>query len=176
MRGFFAALPDAPDLSRAERTDKIVGYIDYGIVRREPTPQPGLALVGDAALTCDPVMAIGCGFALQSGTWLADSVAPALTGEQPLRTALRRYRREHRRRLNGHHRMLTADARAHDFNPVQRLLFAAAARDAPTAATLHRYSERSLPPRRLLSPRVLARAAHVNARARGRSSSGAVTP
>ena len=166
LRGFFAALPDAPDLSRAERTDKIVGYIDYGIVRREPTPQPGLALIGDAALTCDPVMAIGCGFALQSASWLADSVAPALTGEQPLRTALRRYRREHRRRLNGHHRMLTADARAQDFNPVQRLLFAAAARDAPTAATLHRYSERSLPPRRLLSPRVLARAAHVNARAR----------
>jgi menaquinone-9 beta-reductase len=166
LRRLVAGLPEAPDLSRAERTGKIVGYTDYGIVRREPTPLPGLALVGDAALTCDPVMAIGCGFALQSASWLADSVAPALGGEQPLRTALRRYQREHRRRLNGHHRMLTADARAHDFNPIQRLLFAAAARDAPTAATLHRYSERSLPPRRLLSPRVLARAAHVNARAR----------
>jgi 2-polyprenyl-6-methoxyphenol hydroxylase-like FAD-dependent oxidoreductase len=165
LRALCAALPDGPDLSRAERTDKIVGYTDYGIVRRDPTPQSGLALVGDAALTCDPVMAIGCGFALQSASWLADSVAPALSGEEPLRTALKRYRREHRRRLNGHHRMLTADARARDFNPVQRLLFSAATRDAHTAATLHRYSERSLPPRRLLSPRVLARAAHVNARA-----------
>jgi flavin-dependent dehydrogenase len=167
LRGLFADLPDAPDLSRAERADKIVGYTDYGIVRREATPRPGLALVGDAALTCDPVMAIGCGFALQSASWLADSVAPALTGQEPLRTAMRRYRREHRRRLNGHHRMLTADARARGFNPVQRLLFSAAARDGRTAATLHRYSERSLPPRRLLSPRVLARAAHVNARVRG---------
>jgi menaquinone-9 beta-reductase len=166
LRALFAELPDAPDLSRAERADKIVGYTDYGIVRREPTPRPGLALVGDAALTCDPVMAIGCGFALQSASWLADAAAPALTGEERLSTALHRYRREHRRRLNGHHRMLTADARARGFNPVQRLLFSAAARDPQTAATLHRYSERSLPPSRLLSPLVLARAAHVNARTR----------
>jgi 2-polyprenyl-6-methoxyphenol hydroxylase-like FAD-dependent oxidoreductase len=167
FREVFARLPEPPDLAVAERVDKMVGYTDYGIVRREPTPRPGLALVGDAALTCDPVMAIGCGFALQSASWLADSVAPALTGGEPLGKALRHYRREHRRRLNGHHRMLTADARARGFNPVQRLLFSAAARDARTAATLHRYSERSLPPRRLLSPRVLARAAHVTARARG---------
>ena len=112
LRALFAALPEAPELSRAERADKIVGYTDYGIVSARARARPGLALVGDAALTCDPVMAIGCGWALQSGAWLADSVAPALTGEEPLRTALRRYRREHRRRLNGHHRMLTADARA----------------------------------------------------------------
>jgi hypothetical protein len=110
-------------------------------------------------------MAIGCGFALQSASWLADAVAPALAGDEPLRTVLRRHRHEHVRRLNGHHRMLTADARARPFNPVQRLLFSAAARDPSTAATLHRYSERSAPPRRLLSPRVLARAAHASARA-----------
>jgi 2-polyprenyl-6-methoxyphenol hydroxylase-like FAD-dependent oxidoreductase len=167
FREVFARLPDPPDLAVAGRVDKMVGYTDYGIVRRQVTPRPGLALVGDAALTCDPVMAIGCGFALQSAAWLADATAPALAGEESLRAGLRRYRREHRHRLNGHHRMLTADARARPFNPVQRLLFSAAARDARTAATLHRYSERSLPPRRLLSPRVLARAGHVNARTRG---------
>jgi len=92
-------------------------------------------------------------------------VAPALSRDEPLRTALRRYRHEHLRRLNGHHRMLTADARARPFNPLQPLLLSAAARDTTTAATLHRYSERSLPPRNLLSPRLLARAAHVSARA-----------
>jgi hypothetical protein len=49
-------------------------------------------------------------------------------------------------------------------NPVQRLLFSAAAQDPQTAARFHRYAERSIPPRRLLGPRSLARAARVGVR------------
>jgi 2-polyprenyl-6-methoxyphenol hydroxylase-like FAD-dependent oxidoreductase len=160
LRELFAALPEPPDLEGAELAGKVVGYTDYGIVAREPAPRPGLALIGDAALTCDPVMAIGCGWALQSAAWLADAVAGAE------RYALRRYRRLHRRHLIPHHRMLSAEARAHPMNPVQRLLFSAAARDPRTAARLHRYAERSISPRRLLAPPALARAAWVNAMSR----------
>jgi len=108
-------------------------------------------------------MAIGCGWALQSAEWLAASVAGALAGEEPLSRALRRYGQVHRRRLGGHHRMLTAEARAHRINPVQRLLFSGAARDPQLAALLHRYAERSLSPRHLLAPSALARAVWVNA-------------
>jgi menaquinone-9 beta-reductase len=161
LRELFAGLPEPPALEGAEPVGKVVGYTDYGIVAREPAPRPGLALIGDAALTCDPVMAIGCGWALQSAAWLADAVAHT----EPLARALRRYRRAHRRHLIPHHRMLTAEARAHAMNPVQRLLFSAAARDPRTAARLHRYAERSIPPRRLLAPPSLARAAWVNGRA-----------
>jgi 2-polyprenyl-6-methoxyphenol hydroxylase-like FAD-dependent oxidoreductase len=167
LRELFAALPEPPGLGGAELAGKVVGYTDYGIVQRDPTPRPGVALVGDAALTCDPVMAIGCGWALQSAAWLTDAAGPALAGAEQLKPALRRYRREHRRHLIPHHRMLTAEARAHRMNPVQRVLFSAAARDPRTAARVHRYAERSIPPRRLLAPPALARAAWVNAMSRG---------
>jgi 2-polyprenyl-6-methoxyphenol hydroxylase-like FAD-dependent oxidoreductase len=159
LRGLFASLPEPPALAGAELAGKVVGYTDYGLVMRNPAPRPGLALVGDAGLTSDPLMAIGCGWALQSAEWLADSTAPALTGTGTLAAALRRYRRTRRRNLAAHHRMLIADARGRKMNPMQRLLFSAAARDPEMAALFHRYAERSIPPRRLLAPPALGRAA-----------------
>jgi 2-polyprenyl-6-methoxyphenol hydroxylase-like FAD-dependent oxidoreductase len=162
LRELFAALPEPPALTGAELADKVVGYTDYELVLRDATPRPGLALVGDAALTSDPVMAIGCGWAFQSAAWLADATAPALAGAETLASALRRYRRA-RRPLASHHRMLVADARGRRMNPIQRLLFSSATRDPQTAALFHRYAERSVPPHRLLSPRALGRAALVTA-------------
>jgi hypothetical protein len=48
---------------------------------------------------------------------------------------------------------------------LERMLFSAGARDPRTAARLHRYSERSIPPRTLLAPRALGRAAWMSATA-----------
>src|SRR3954452_8477591 len=53
-----AALPDAPDLSRAQRDGKLLGKLDMPNVLR-PAARPGLALVGDAALASDPLWGIG---------------------------------------------------------------------------------------------------------------------
>jgi hypothetical protein len=78
-----------------------------------------------------------------------------------LASALCHYRRARQRHLAPYYRILAADARARQMNPIQRLLFAAAARDPQTAALFHRFAERSIPPRRLLAPRALARAARV---------------
>ena len=163
LHTLFANLPCAPGMADARLAGKVVGYKDYGLALRDPNPLPGVALVGDAALTCDPVMAIGCGVALQSAEWLADAVGPALAAGEPLDPALRGYKRTHRRRLGPHHAMLKADARATKMNPLQRLLFAAGTRDSRTASVLHGYAERTLGPQALLSPRTVARAAGVRA-------------
>jgi 2-polyprenyl-6-methoxyphenol hydroxylase-like FAD-dependent oxidoreductase len=168
LRDVFEGLPEGPALAGAELAGKVVGYTDYGLVIRDATPRRGLALVGDAGLTSDPVMAIGCGWALQSAAWLADSTVPALTGVEPLDRALRRYGRIRRRRLAPHHRMLVADARGRRMNPVQRALFSAATADPQVAALFHRYAERSIPPRRLLSARALGRTARIGMGSRGR--------
>ena len=53
-------------------------------VAHTPTA-PGLALVGDAALAIDPLWGVGCGWALQSAQWLAQSVTPRWSG--PSRSA-----------------------------------------------------------------------------------------
>jgi len=174
LRELFGSLPQPPALDGAEIAGKVLGYTNYELVARDVTPRAGVALVGDAALTSDPLMAIGCGWALQSAAWLTDSVTSALAQGEPAAVALRGYMRTHRRRLTGHHRMLAADARGHRMNPVQRLLFSAAARDPHTAARFHRYAERSIPPRRLLAPGALARAARVNVSPRQRPAAAAL--
>lgn len=60
---FVRALPEAPPIDSAERITKITGTVDYSLHSRKPTA-PGVALIGDAALTSDPLWGVGCGWAL----------------------------------------------------------------------------------------------------------------
>ncbi|MDX3536586.1 NAD(P)/FAD-dependent oxidoreductase [Streptomyces sp. MB09-01] len=80
---FIRALPEAPPIDSAERVTKIIGAVNYPLHSRKPTA-PGVALIGDAALTGDPLWGVGCGWALQSAQWLAEAVAPAATGRGDL--------------------------------------------------------------------------------------------
>lgn len=155
---FVARLPEAPNVERAERAERFVAYTDYELIMRNATPRPGVALVGDAALSSDPAMGIGCGWAFESASWLSDTVAPALAGDESLQRALRRYRRIHGQRLLPHHAQAAFDARAYGATPVHKLLFAAGARDQRTAALLSRVAERSAAPQRILAPPALVRA------------------
>ncbi|MER5865083.1 NAD(P)/FAD-dependent oxidoreductase [Kitasatospora sp. NPDC002040] len=167
---FVRALPEAPPIDSAERVSKIIGMVDYPLHNRRPTA-PGLALIGDAALTSDPLWGVGCGWALQSAQWLAEAVAPAATGRGDLDRSLAAYARRHRRLL-GHHRLATDHAKAGPFNPLQRLMFAAAARDAAMARHMHLYASRLIGPLRFLNPVALARASAVNLRHRGAGPGG----
>ncbi len=164
FEALIGSIGDASAFAGARRVSKLVGYTDYAPIVRSPAPRPGVALAGDAAITCDPLLAIGCGFALQSAEWLADATAPALAGEESLERGLRRYRRVHRRRLMGHVRMLNDGALAKAPNPVQRLMFSAAVHDAWAARHLERFLQRQIRVRDFLAPSALGRAAMVNTR------------
>ena len=157
LASFFEALPEAPDMSNAACDGPVLGYNDYDLIVRDPAPRPNVALVGDAGLTSDPTMAIGCGWALQSASWLADALAPALVDGEPLNPALRRYRRERRRNLYGHHRMIAFDARVHNTNPFQRMFVSAAVRDGALGEMILDLGERTIPVRRLVAPSTLTR-------------------
>ncbi|MGW7411726.1 NAD(P)/FAD-dependent oxidoreductase [Streptomyces sp. NPDC054863] len=163
---FLRALPEAPPVDSAERITKITGTLNYPLHSRRPTA-PGLALVGDAALTSDPLWGVGCGWALQSAQWLADAVAPAATGRGDLDRSLAVYARRHGRRLRGHQFLAADYATARPFNPLERLMFSAAARDASAARHMHLFASRLIGPLRFLNPVVLARASAVNLRHRG---------
>ncbi|MFD9820630.1 NAD(P)/FAD-dependent oxidoreductase [Streptomyces violascens] len=158
---FIRALPEAPPIDSAERITKITGTVNYPLHSRRPTA-PGLALIGDAALTSDPLWGVGCGWALQSAQWLTDAVAASATGRGDLDRALASYAREHRRRLRGHQYLAADYARARPFNPVERLMFSAAARDESLARHMHLFASRLMGPRQFLNPAALARAAAVN--------------
>jgi 2-polyprenyl-6-methoxyphenol hydroxylase-like FAD-dependent oxidoreductase len=157
---FLGGLPDGPDLATAEPVAKAVGTTDYPMVRRPPSPRPGLALIGDAATSSDPVPAVGCGWAFRSAAWLADATTPALRGHGSLRAGLRDYERHHRF-IDRHDRLIRGDAAGRRPNPIQRAVRKAAVHDAELASRLGRLSMRSAPVSVLLNPRTIARAVRV---------------
>ncbi|GHE72713.1 NAD(P)/FAD-dependent oxidoreductase [Streptomyces vinaceus] len=163
---FVRALPEAPPIDSAERITKIIGTVNYPLHTRKPTA-PGVALIGDAALTSDPLWGVGCGWALESAGWLTEAVAAAATGRGDLDRSLAAYARTHRRRLRGHQSMAADFAKARPFNPAERLVFAAAARDESLARHMHLFAQRLIGPLRFLNPTALAKAAVVNIRHRG---------
>ncbi|WP_369142285.1 NAD(P)/FAD-dependent oxidoreductase [Streptomyces sp. R44] len=163
---FVRSLPDAPAIDAAERVTKITGTVDYPLHTRKAAA-PGLALIGDAALTGDPLWGVGCGWALQSARWLAEAVAPALTGTGDLDKSLAAYARTHRLRLGGHQYLAADFAKGRPFNPLERLMFSAAARDGAVARHMHMFASRLMGPLGFLNPLMVTRAAVVNLRHRG---------
>jgi menaquinone-9 beta-reductase len=157
------SLPDAPPIGASRLTAPIQGKLDLTNVAHTPTA-PGLALVGDAALAIDPLWGVGCGWALQSAEWLADSVSPALAeadrsaDERALARGLARYRRRHARALRGHAAMIYDFAGGRKFNPGERLLFSAATFDEGMARVTEAFGSRNIGPARMLltgAPRAL---------------------
>jgi len=165
---FIADIPEPPPILDSRPVGPIVGKLEMPNVMRAPTA-PGLALVGDAALATDPLWGVGCGFALQSGEWLADSVAPALVDTrgslvgESLEQGLERYRRRYAKGLRGHAFMIHDYANGRRMSPPERLLFSAATRDERVARTFEAFGSRNMPPGRMLAS-AAPRAMLVNAR------------
>lgn len=161
MARLFESLPDAPRLDPSRRESSVMGKLDMPNIVRRPTA-PGLALVGDAALAADPLWGVGCGWALQSAEWLADALGEDLREGRELDQALARYARRHRRGLHAHEVFCSAYSTARKFNPVQKLVYRAAARDRQMAEAVALVGGRWIDPRRLLTPRMLGRMLRVN--------------
>jgi menaquinone-9 beta-reductase len=159
---FVGAIPEAPPIRASRLSGPIQGKIDMTNVAHVPTA-PGLALVGDAALAIDPLWGVGCGWAFQSAEWLADSVAPALSGAEPLAWGLKRYRRRHTRGLRGHAQLMYDYAGGRRINAIERMLFASGARDERQARKFESFATRTTGPVRMFATTV-PRAVLVNTR------------
>ena len=162
----FAALPRAPEVAAGERVTPVLGRLDLENVVR-PAALAGLALVGDAALTSDPAVGVGCGWALQSAEWLVDETAPALLERGDPDAALKRYRARHHRALGPHQTLIAAGSKAELPSRTERMLLSAAAKDEVIARRFHDYATRNAGPRAFLGPRTMLRAAWVDATRRG---------
>jgi 2-polyprenyl-6-methoxyphenol hydroxylase-like FAD-dependent oxidoreductase len=150
---FISDFPEPPPIRESQLVGEVVGKLEMPNRVRQLTA-PGLALVGDAALATDPLFGIGCGWAFQSGEWLADSVGPALAGSGSLARGLKRYRRAHNRHLRGHAFFIHDYSSGRRFNPAERMIFSAAARDRKLSITFDRYATRRIGPARMLAAMV----------------------
>jgi menaquinone-9 beta-reductase len=163
FEGYFQGLPQAPDLAKGERISKILGKLEMPNTTR-PAGRPGLAFVGDAATAADPLWGVGCGWAFQSGEWLAEELAEPLAGgasDAGVDAALERYRKRHRRQLLGHF-LLTSDySTGRRFTPLERLLFLGGIKDDEAAAGFHAFGSRSIGPTDAEFARLVGRALRV---------------
>lgn len=145
-----SSIPEAPPIAQSRLVGQVQGKVDMTNVVHMPTA-PGLALVGDAASAVDPLFGVGCGFALQTSEWLADSVAPALQSAESLEKGLKRYRRRHARGLGGHTRVILEYATGRKMNGGEKMLFSAAANDERTARVFEAFGSRNIGPLRMFA-------------------------
>jgi flavin-dependent dehydrogenase len=169
---FWEAVPDGPRLKGAVRATEMRGMLALQNSWRSVAGR-GLALVGDAALTMDPIWGTGCGFAFQSAEWLVESTAQALASPAPSRQALARallrYRARHAWSTRGHALHIADFSRVRKNRRLEVLVFSSATRDARMARRVLSYLGRQTGVLRLLSPASLIRGACVNLAHRWRS-------
>jgi flavin-dependent dehydrogenase len=159
----FDGVERRPPIERARRISPLIDKLDLPNVSR-PAARPGIAFVGDAVLSSDPLWGVGVGFAFQSTQWLADEVAGPLIAGTDVDAGLERYRRKHRRILRGHHLMMSDYASGRRMNPVERMLHRAAVRDPETARLTQEIGARDRPVTNVMRPPRVARAAVMAAR------------
>ncbi len=153
---FIAGIPGAPPIRESKLVGPTIGKVRMKNVVRAPIA-PGLALVGDAGVTADPLWGVGCGWAFQSAEWLAENIAPGLRGEESLDRGLRRYRRQVLKKLVPHMAIMNDFATAQPLNYFERLLWTSAAIDPKVATRLEAFGTRAAGPEALVAPGTLAR-------------------
>ncbi|MCT4554269.1 MAG: FAD-dependent monooxygenase [Pelagimonas sp.] len=161
LEAFFKDLPNAPDQSGAKVASDMRGMRKLNDYWR-PASYRGLALVGDACMSCDPMSGVGCGFALQAADWMAERVGPAIGSDRGLAQALESYAKQHKSQLGGHEYFIRDASRGRAPNLLETLISRAAARDPVVAHRLHLFLGRVLKWHQLLSLGTLARIARAN--------------
>jgi menaquinone-9 beta-reductase len=146
-----ASVPDPPPIREGRRVGPVIGKVEMPNRVRGPVA-PGLALIGDAALATDPLFGVGCGFAFQSGEWLADSVSPWLQGLESQQNGLRRYRKRHRHQLGMHAFVIHDFSTGRKLTLIEKVTMATAVRDPKAAALVEKLGTRQETPPHLLMP------------------------
>jgi flavin-dependent dehydrogenase len=162
---FWGALPDGPHMKGGVRVTEMRGMLTLNNVWRK-AGERGFAVVGDAALTLDPIWGTGCGFAFQASGWLVDSTATALLrrpySRRALAMGLARYRARHAWATRGHALHIADFSKVRPNRALESLVLSAATRDVRAAQRFLSYMGRQTGLSGLFSPASLARAGWVN--------------
>lgn len=147
-----ATLPGAPPVEELTLAGPIVGRVDMTNIWRSPIKH-GVALIGDAALSIDPLYGVGCGWALQSGEMLAEAVGDALTQGASMERGLRAYRRRIMLEIYSHGVQGAGYSRGRPLNRMERFVMKRAARDPGVEEQMIRIVTRSVSLFELMGPK-----------------------
>jgi 2-polyprenyl-6-methoxyphenol hydroxylase-like FAD-dependent oxidoreductase len=150
MRRIFASLPGGIDLNDLRKVGPVTGVLEMPNMRRDAAT-PGLGLVGDAALSADPLFRTGCGWAFQSAAWLAETVGPSLKEGDfaDIDEALVDYAQLHERETLPHYELISDLSTGRPLKFGERMLSSAAARNGDVARLFELLAARSIPPQQV---------------------------
>lgn len=151
-----AGLPEPPDVDQLELAGPIVGKLDLSFQWRNPA-RAGMALVGDAAFSVDPLYGVGCGWAFESGALLADALGASLSDGAPTRAALRGYRRKVTELIVPHTLQMLGYSRGRALARYERFVMRRAARDPAVEQRFIEIVTRNIRPPQLAAPREVAK-------------------
>jgi 2-polyprenyl-6-methoxyphenol hydroxylase-like FAD-dependent oxidoreductase len=156
MRRIFAALPGGVDLNDLRKVGPVTGVLEMPNMRRDAAT-PGLGLVGDAALSADPLFRTGCGWAFQSAAWLAETVGPSLKdGDiKEVDAALVDYAALHEREILPHYELISDLSTGRPLKFGERMLSSAATRNSDVARLFELLAARSITPQQVARPGVM---------------------
>ncbi|MES2939456.1 MAG: NAD(P)/FAD-dependent oxidoreductase [Pseudomonadota bacterium] len=170
---YFDGIPDAPSPRLGRRVSPFLGMLKMPMITRPPV-HAGIAFIGDASFTADPLWGVGCGFAFQTAEWLFDNVRPAFEGKLEMARALKAYAGQHKKRLGGHEFVMKDYLSGRRYNGIETLMNSAGARDPACASHIVAFGSRNSSLMQFMAPGAIARAVWVNTRhAFGMSTSGA---
>ncbi len=106
---YFQQFDGMPDVSGARLASPVLSYSDYPNITRKAS-FPGVAFVGDAALSLDPLSGVGCGFAAASAAMLEQATWRALHEGQDLDGPLAAYEQDFNKLFLPHARGIKADS------------------------------------------------------------------
>jgi flavin-dependent dehydrogenase len=109
IKTYFQAFPGVPDVFRGALVSPVLGYPDYPNLARKSVHR-GVAFIGDAALSLDPLSGVGCGFAIVSASLLAEATATALLERGDMVPALAAYEAQFNKVILPHARGIRADS------------------------------------------------------------------
>jgi 2-polyprenyl-6-methoxyphenol hydroxylase-like FAD-dependent oxidoreductase len=150
MRRIFAALPGGVDLADLKKVGPVTGVLEMPNMRRQ-AGLPGLALVGDAALSADPLFRTGCGWAFQSSAWLSECVGAVLKDGDTadIDAALGDYAALHERETLPHYDLISGLSTGRPLKFGERMLSSAATRNGEVARLFELLASRSIPPEQM---------------------------
>ncbi len=169
FRRLYEGLPNGPQFDGVEQITETRGMLEIPNISRR-AGHPGLGLIGDAALSVDPMWGTGVSFALRSAEWLVDCTAQVLLdGGGPVQVdhALQQYAHKHRSELGGHAFQIADYSTGRGLNPIEKQFFMAAVHDPVTARHFAEFEGRNISLTQFLAPTAIGRAVWVNLR-RGR--------
>jgi menaquinone-9 beta-reductase len=106
---YFDVLPIGETVADASELTTGIGYSDYPNLLRSPV-HAGIAFIGDAAVSLDPMSGVGCAFAIVSADLLAQHVEATFQGAASIPEALSGYAEAFARTFDSHCRGVMGDS------------------------------------------------------------------